>query len=181
MSNQRALLVTLLAFTLSPFGRPAVFGQSAVSDMSQAVSPTLTSESDRAALQALVDQFSHAVDSKDAKALAACFTEDGEFTNPVGMTAKGRAAIEGFHAVLFAPVRQPNTPSFYNARLKVLSSNVRLLRPDVASIDVRWKQDGAIAPDGSPWGTRTGILSWVAVRDRGTWLIAVWHNLELPK
>ena len=128
-----------------------------------------------------MDRFSHAVNTKDAKALAACFTEDGEFTNPIGMTERGRAAIEAFHAVLFAPVRQPGTPSFYHARLQVLSSSVKLLRPDVATIDVHWQQDGAIAPDGSPWGTRTGILSWVAVEDRGIWSIAVWHNLELPR
>ena len=179
MMTHRALLTMLLACSLSPFGRSAVLDAHPAT--SHAADQTLTSQVDRAALQALVDRFSHAVNNKDAKALAACFTEDGEFTNPVGMTEKGRVAIEAFHAVLFAPVRQPNTPSFYNARLQVLSSSLRMLRPDVASIDVRWKQDGAIAPDGSPWGTRTGILSWVAVRDHGTWLIAVWHNLELPK
>ncbi len=97
------------------------------------------------------------------------------------MTEKGRTAIEAFHTTLFAPVRQPNTPSFAEARLEVLSSTFKLLRPDVASIDVRWRQDGAIAPDGKPWGTRMGILSWVAVRNNDMWLIAVWHNLELPK
>ncbi len=174
MMTQRGLLAMLLAFSLTPFGR------SAIPETGQAASQTLPPESDRAALLALVDRFSHAVNSKDAKALAACFTEDGEFTNPVGMSAKGRTAIEAFHAGLFAPVRLPHTPSFYNARLEVLSSSLRMLRPDVATIDVRWKQDGAIAPDGSPWGTRMGILSWVAVRDHGTWSIAVWHNLELP-
>jgi len=170
MMTKRTLLATLLVCILSIFAQPAVHAAS------DPVSP-----SDQAALQALVDRFSRAVNSKDAKALAACFTEDGEFTNPVGMTERGRAAIEAFHAGLFAPVRRPNTPSFYNARLRVLSSSFRMLRPDIATIDLRWQQDGAIAPDGSPWGTRTGILSWVAVRAHGNWLIAVWHNLELPK
>jgi hypothetical protein len=56
-----------------------------------------------------------------------------------------------------------------------------MLRPDVASVDIRWQQDGAIGPDGAPWGTRKGILSWIAVRDRQSWLIEVWHNMELPK
>ena len=176
MTNRSVLLPVLLACTL-PLG-----AQSTTSPHSQ-VSGTAAAvrESDRVALTALVDRFSTAVNAKDAAALAACFTEDGEFTNPVGMTEKGRAAIQAFHAMLFAPVRQPNTPSFYYARLKVLSSNLRMVRPDVASVDVRWQQDGAIAPDGSPWGTRTGILSWVAVRDHGAWLVAVWHNMELPK
>lgn len=174
MTTRPVLLATILACTLS---LPAL---SPAQKPSAAGSQTRTSLSDRE-LQALVDRFSQAVNAKDAKAFAACFTEDGEFTNPVGMTAKGRPSIEAFHANLFAPVRQPNTPSFYNARLQVLSTTTRVLRPDIATIDVRWQQDGAIAPDGSPWGTRKGILSWVAVREQGAWLIAVWHNLELPK
>jgi hypothetical protein len=65
-------------------------------------------------------------------------------------------------------------------RLVGLDRSIRLLRTDVAAVDIRWEQTGAIAPDGSPWGTRKGIMSWVVTSENGAWLVAVWHNLGLP-
>lgn len=131
-------------------------------------------------LQALVDRVSDALNAKDTKRFGSCFTQDGEFTNPVGMQAKGRSQIEAFHAPMFSPTRAPHTPSFYHARFTVLGTSFKVIRPDVASVEVRWKQEGALDPEGAPWGTRTGLLSWVAVRESGQWRIAVWHNQELP-
>jgi uncharacterized protein (TIGR02246 family) len=133
--------------------------------------------SESAAIQELVDRFGRAVNAKDVKAFGSVFAEDGEFTNPVGMSVKGRTAIEQFHAALFS---ESNRPSFAHAHLKLLDTGIRFIRLDVATVDVKWEQTGAIAPDGKPWGTRRGILSWVAVRDLGQWYVAVWHNLELP-
>ena len=149
--------------------------------LAQTVAQTALQGSDKVAIHALVSRVVTTFNAKDAQAFGACFAEDGEFTNPVGMSVKGRTAIAAFHAPLFSPTRLPNTPSFYHARLTVLSTSIRMVRPDVASVDITWQQDGAIAPDGNPWGTRKGILSWIAVRDRGRWQIEVWHNMELPK
>lgn len=133
--------------------------------------------SERVAIHALVDRFAQAVNAKDVKEFGSIFAEDGEFTNPVGMSVKGRTAIEQFHAALFS---EANRPSFAHAHLTVLGSSIRFVRLEVATVDVKWEQTGAIAPDGRPWGTRRGILSWVVTRDNGVWSIAVWHNLELP-
>ncbi len=133
--------------------------------------------SQTAGVRALIDTFMHAVNAKDVKEFGSVFTEDAEFTNPVGMTAKGRSAIESFHAVLFS---ENNKPSFAHAHLKLLGSTIRFIRPDVAAVDVKWEQTGAVDPTGQPWGTRRGVLSWVVTRDKGEWRIAVWHNLELP-
>ena len=130
-----------------------------------------------AAIHQLVGRFEQAVNSKDVKAFGSIFAEDGEFTNPVGMSVKGRTAIERFHAALFS---ESNRPSFAHAHLKVLDTAIRSIRADVATVDVKWEQTGAIAPDGQPWGTRRGILSWVVVQNKGQWSIVVWHNLELP-
>ena len=129
------------------------------------------------AIHALVDKFVHAANAKDVKEFGSVFTEDAEFTNPVGMTAKGRSAIEQFHAALFS---ENNKPSFAHAHLTLLGTTVRFIRPDVAAVDVKWEQTGAIDPTGKPWGARRGILSWVVTRDNGEWRIAVWHNTELP-
>ena len=132
---------------------------------------------DDAAVHALVKRFAEATNAKDVKAFGSVFAEDGEFTNPVGMSVKGRTAIEQFHAALFS---EANRPSFAKAHLTIIDTSVRFVRSDVATVDVKWEQTGAISPEGKPWGTRRGILSWVVKRDNGKWLIAVWHNLELP-
>jgi uncharacterized protein (TIGR02246 family) len=129
------------------------------------------------AIHALVKRFVEATNAKDVKAFGSVFAEDGEFTNPVGMSAKGRTAIEQFHAALFS---ESNRPSFAHAHLTITGTSVRFVRSDVASVDVKWEQTGAISPEGKPWGARRGILSWIVTQDNGKWLIAVWHNLELP-
>lgn len=97
------------------------------------------------AIHALIDRCVHALNAKDVDEFGAVFAENGEFTNPVGMTAKGRAAIEQFHAALF---RENNRPSFAHAHLTLLGSTIRMIRPDVAAVDVRWEQNGAIDPTG---------------------------------
>ena len=130
-----------------------------------------------AAIHELVDRFEAAINAKDVKAFGEIFAADGEFTNPVGMSVKGRAAIEQFHTALFS---QSNKPSFAHAHLKVHDTAIRFVRSDVAAVDVRWEQTGAIDPEGKPWGTRRGILSWLVARTNGQWFIQVWHNLELP-
>ena len=163
MLNRRIVLASLLGCSL------------------RLLAQTPVPAADRAGLQNLIDRFVETTNAKDAGAFGACFAEDGEFTNPIGTSVKGRAAIVAFHQRLFSPSRFPNTPSFEHAHLTLLSESMRMIRPGVASVDLRWQQDGAIGPDGTPWGARKGILSWITVRDHGSWLIEVWHNMELPK
>lgn len=55
------------------------------------LAPAQFSASSSVGLQNLVDRVSAALNAKDTKMFGLCFTEDGEFTNPVGMQAKGRA------------------------------------------------------------------------------------------
>jgi uncharacterized protein (TIGR02246 family) len=127
------------------------------------------------AINGEVTKFAQAVNARDARALGALFAEDGEFTNPVGTSLKGRLEIERFHAALFS---EANRPSFAHAHLTVLGATIRFVRKDVATVDVRG-QIGATAPDGKPWGTRKGILGWVVRRADGLWQTAVWHNVQL--
>lgn len=115
----------------------------------------------------------------DAKAFAALFAADGEFTNVIGMTARGREAIEAFHRPLFVGDTSKGNPSFKEAVLKVDEVRVRFLRPDVASVDILWTQTGSKAPDGKDRGTRKGLASWVVTKDDGAWRVAVMHNMDL--
>jgi len=134
---------------------------------------------DEAAIQDLISRLVAGSNANDVKAFANVFAEDADFTNVIGQHAKGRASIEEFHAPYYSGPRQPGRPSFINARLTAVESKIRFLRPDVAAVDIKWQQTGAISPKGHPWGPRTGLMNWVVTREKGMWAIAVMHNLQL--
>lgn len=136
---------------------------------------------DTPAVESLISRLIEAHNTNDVKAFAGVFAEDADFTNVFGQPARGRTAVEDFHAPFFSEPRQPGLPSFVDARLEVLNSSIRFLRGDVAAIDVMWQQTGAIAPDGHAWGTRFGLLNLVVTREKGAWAIAVFHNMDLPQ
>ncbi len=109
----------------------------------------------------------------DAHAFAAAFAEDAEFTNVFGMVQQGRAGIEAAHAPIFKTM-------FKDSRLTVAETRVRLIRPDVAAVDVKWTMTGARDPHGNPWPERSGLLNWIVTRHGERWLIDVSHNMDLP-
>lgn len=125
------------------------------------------------AIEDLVRGLEAAWNCHDAHAFAAAFAEDAEFTNVFGMVQKGRAGIEAAHASIF------NT-MFKDSRLTVMETSVRLIRPDVAAVDVKWAMTGARDPHGNPWPERTGLLNWIVTRHGERWLIDVSHNMDLP-
>ena len=135
---------------------------------------------DEAAIRELAAGFEKTHNKHDAKAFAALFAPDGEFTNVRGMTARGRKAIEEFHRPLFEGDTSKGNPSFKDAVLKVDEVKVRFLRPDVASVDILWTQTGSKTADGKDRGTRKGLASWVVTKEGGTWQVAVMHNMDLP-
>ena len=137
-------------------------------------------DDDHRAVQALVSKLVAASNANDVKAFADVFAADADFTNVFGQRAMGRSKIEEFHAPYYSGSRQPGRPSFINAKLTVLENRIRFLRHDVAAVDVKWQQTGAISPDGQPWGTRIGLMNWVVTKEKGTWSIAVMHNMHLP-
>ena len=125
------------------------------------------------AIDRLVADMIAAWNRHDAAAFAAAFAEDAEFTNVFGMVQQGRAGIEAAHAPIFKTM-------FKDSVLTAAETRVRLIRPDVASVDVRWKMTGARDPMGNPWPERAGILSWIVTRHGDHWLIDVSHNMDLP-
>ncbi len=61
-------------------------------------------ETDEHAIREVMDRFMDAWNRHDAKAFAAVFSEDADFTNWRGTGASGRAKIEAFHAPMFATI-----------------------------------------------------------------------------
>ena len=135
---------------------------------------------DEAAVRELITAFETAANKHDAKAFAAVFALDADFTNVRGMTGHGRKGIEDFHRPLFEGDTSKGNPSFKNTVFKVDDVKVRFLRPDVACVDILWTQTGSVAPDGRDRGTRKGIIVWVVTSDQGAWQVTVMHNVELP-
>ena len=125
------------------------------------------------AIEGLARALETAWNRHDAHALTEPFAEDADFTNVFGMAVRGRAAIEALHAPLFKTM-------FTDSHLRVLETRVRMIRPDVAAVDVKWTMTGARDPHGNPWPERIGLLNWIVTRHGERWLIDVSHNMDLP-
>ncbi len=108
----------------------------------------------------------------DAKAFASLFAKDADLTNWRGQGATGRDAIERAHELSFAT-------RFKTSHQTTENIKVRLIKPDVASVDIWWNMTGALDESGQPRPPRRGILSWVMTNEEGKWLIKVMHNLDL--
>ena len=130
-------------------------------------------EAARQAIDKIVSNMTAAWNQRDVAAFGAAFAEDAEFTNVFGMVQQGRPEIEALHTPLFKTI-------FKDTELIATETKVRMIRPDVAAVDVRWKMTGARNPMGEPWPEREGILNWVVTRHGDRWLIDVSHNMDLP-
>ncbi len=127
---------------------------------------------DRRVIQELIDRFVDAWNRHDARAFAAFFAEDADFTNWRGTGATGRSKIEEFHAPMFATI-------FKNSHQKYTDIRIRFVRPDVAAVDVHWELTGATDSQGNPRPDRQGVLSFAMAKNNGEWQIVVMHNLDL--
>jgi uncharacterized protein (TIGR02246 family) len=130
-------------------------------------------EAAQQAIDEIVSTITAAWNRRDVAGFGAVFAEDAEFTNVFGMVQRGRPEIEALHAPLFKTI-------FKDSVLTATETKVRMIRPDVAAVDVRWRMTGARNPVGEPWPEREGILNWVVTRHGGRWLIDVSHNMDLP-
>jgi uncharacterized protein (TIGR02246 family) len=92
-------------------------------------------ETDEQATRAVVDRFMDSWNRHDAKAFAAVFAEDADFTNVRGIGTSGRQKIEDFHAPVFATI-------FSKSYQEYTDIKTRFIRPDIAAVDVHWKMTG---------------------------------------
>jgi len=127
---------------------------------------------DELAIRGVVENFMNAWNVHDARAFAAVFSEDADFTNWRGTSASGRSSIEAFHAPMFATI-------FKNSHQKFTDIKIRFIRPDVAAVDVHWEMTGALDAAGNPRPFRQGLLMFVMAKDQGRWQILVMHNLDI--
>ena len=94
---------------------------------------------DKEALAKRAEAFLEAFHKGDAKALAAFWVPDGDYTDQTGRQLKGRAAIEKAFQGLFAENK--------GLKLRIDSDSLRFVTADVA---IEEGTTGVISPDGGP-------------------------------
>ena len=135
--------------------------------------PANPAEADSAAIKKLFDDFNNAFNNHDVHALVMQFTDDSDFITSPGDKYHGKAAIEGHVGPLFA------------GRLKTMrrdatSPDIHFLRPDIATIDCTYEASGMTTPASAPVPPSKGYYDWIVTKQNGQWLIAVWHESNLP-
>jgi uncharacterized protein (TIGR02246 family) len=127
------------------------------------------SSADEASIRALATQFERAWNSHDMTLLGAITTEDVDFVNVAGLHWKGRAEVVTQHA-------ERHKVRFRNSVWTTQRVRVQMLGPDMALVHVDWHTRGDLDFDLKPWPPRTGIFSWLVVKNAGSWKIRAVQN-----
>lgn len=131
------------------------------------------SKADEEAVRALPTAFNAAFNKHDGRALAQIMAEDVDFVN-VGLTwLHGRAVFETYHTRLLEG-------RFRDVVTTGLETHVRFIRPDVAVVRHSWSIEGDRNQDGSARPERYGLMTLVAEKQEGTWLVSVVQNVNGP-
>ena len=119
---------------------------------------------DEEAIKAVVNGFVDGWNKHDAKVLTGAFADDGSVINPGGRVARGKAEIEK----LFT--EEQAGPMLKDSTMAMTVSNTRMVKPDVAFIDIDADLAGMKSPDGKPMPGKHHIAV-VAVKKAGKWLL----------
>lgn len=122
----------------------------------------IAADDDQAELQAVHDssqEFVKAFNAADAKAVAALWSENGEYIDEAGERVAGRAAIEQEYAKFFAAHK--------GATIRLVIESIRLVGAGVAIEDGRATVEPP--PEGAP---ATSRYTAVHVKQDGEWLMA---------
>jgi len=57
---------------------------------------------------------------------------------------------------------------------------MRFLRPDVATVDSDYVTTSVVGANGASVPSPKGLYDWIVTKQDGHWLIAVWHESNLP-
>ncbi len=131
-------------------------------------------------MRELIARFGDAFAKRDAADVAKVFQEDGEFTKPGEMVARGRPAIEEYFRLLLERDGAESIPSYKKAELKLQETQVRFLRPEVAIVELPWSMTGAVR-NGQALPATHGFFYGVATKEGDGWSLATLQMVELAK
>lgn len=118
---------------------------------------------DEEAIAQLDDRYREAWSNRDAKAIAALYTEDASGVGAMGETVSGRMAIEEEEAKGFAELPE-------GAQLEFEQLSLRFIRPTIAIGDGAWTMSGLPEAEGGP--PTEGLYTVVLAKKDGEWLYA---------
>jgi uncharacterized protein (TIGR02246 family) len=136
------------------------------------LAPTLAraqSQNDLKSVQQLPQEFCDAWAKHDGHALPQIMADDVDFVTVGATLIHGRPAFETYHTRLLSG-------RFKDSTISLLQVEARLLQPDVAIVHWTWKIAGDKNPDGSPRTPRYGMMTMVAQKRSGAWLVAASQN-----
>jgi uncharacterized protein (TIGR02246 family) len=151
----------------------AIFLLVSVSLAVTSAKPADSNEADSAAVKKLFNDFNDAFNNHDAHGVAALFTDDADFINTQAVTTHGKAEVEQHLAPLF-------TGRLKAVRRDVVLRDVRFLGPDAAIVYSNYETIGMVSADGATIPPVKGFYDWTVIKQNGRWLIAVWHESNLP-
>ena len=135
--------------------------------------PTVVAQTkqDEEALRGLPRAFAAAFAKHDAHELAQIMSDDVDFVT-VGLNwLQGREVFEKYHERLLKG-------RFSEISHSVLDTHVRMIRPDIAIVRHSWAVKGDKNPDGSVREPRFGLMTMVAEKRAGKWLVVAVQNVN---
>lgn len=128
---------------------------------------------DLEALRRLPQAFRDAFNEHDGQALGRIMAEDVDFVT-VGLAwLHGRADFEKYHSRILGG-------RFKDVAYTILETHVRVIAPSVAVVRHSWRIEGDRNADGSSRAPRTGLMTMVAQKQQGTWLVVAAQNVNAP-
>lgn len=134
-------------------------------------SPRNTTDTD--ALRALPQAFAGAWAQHDGHQLARIMADDVDFVTVGATWLHGRRDFETYHSRLLSG-------RFKDATITPLETSVRMLPSGLAAVHWSWTIKGDRSADGSLRPPRSGLMTMVAQKRSGVWLVIVAQNTNAP-
>jgi uncharacterized protein (TIGR02246 family) len=120
------------------------------------------------AIDAIAQKYSDAWKAGDAAGCASVYSEDADYVDFMGMTAKGRAAIQESLTQTLG--------SFPGTSIQITRTGIRILSPDVVVSDGTWEVTGGTPAEGAP---TKGFYTVVVAKQGDTWQIVA-NRAKVP-
>ncbi len=126
-------------------------------------------KADQKALRQLPIAFGEAWAKHDGHALAKIMSEDVDFVTVGATWFHGRRDFETYHTRLL-------NGRFKGSTITPLETSVRFVRPDLATVRWSWAIEGDRDPDGTLRPKRFGLITMLAEKRKGKWLVLASQN-----
>jgi uncharacterized protein (TIGR02246 family) len=154
---------------MRPFPRFLAFVLVCASSVIAARGQSAPPKPDEETVRKLPQAFADAWNKHDGHELAKIMADDVDFVTVGATWIHGQADFEKYHTRVLSG-------RFSGSTTTPLQIAVRFLHPDVAVVHWSWKIEGDRNPDGTARRRRYGMMTMIAEKQNGTWLVVVSQN-----